>query len=555
METEGTCRTTPSPNGEFRDPLGADWPIADLACHGDTLRSHAPSPEDGRLTPPTLDLDIVVIGAGPAGSAAAGMLAGWGHDVAIVARDTSSPPPLAVSVPPSARSPLAASGLLDGLLSAGFFEATGNTTWWAGRERVERFEDGRTGVHAEVDALGEAVSRTAVRRGARMLRGWTVRRVDASGTGGGDPMRLTVRTPDGPRSVRARWVVDASGRAGVVARALGLRRPSTVATTAVMARWDGPDRWGLPEPGHTLVESHPDGWVWSVPVSETRRHITVMLDPRASARVPSADLEAQYNAHLGKAPHLREIASRGRRTGAVGARRADPYHAAQYGGPGFLLAGDAASFVDPLSSFGVKKAVASGWLTAVVLNTLVRHPEDGAAALALHAARERMAHGTLQARAEAFARDAGSAHPHAFWDARSGSPDPLTTADGLSELEDPDPAALRDDPRVIAAFARLRAERLLRVRVSPGVRLVERPTVDGARVVRRSRIRTEDGFEARHLRGVDLQRLLDMAPQHEEVPTLYESYCRTAEPVILPDFLGALSVLLGVGALQWVASS
>src|SRR6185369_12243561 len=45
------------------------------------------------------------------------------------------------------------------------------------------------------------------------------------------------------------------------------------------------------------------------------------------------------------------------------------YHSEAYAGPQFFLVGDAGSFIDPLSSFGVKKALASAWLAAVAAHT------------------------------------------------------------------------------------------------------------------------------------------------------------------------------------------
>ena len=56
---------------------------------------------------------------------------------------------------------------------------------------------------------------------------------------------------------------------------------------------------------------------------------------------------------------------------------------------GFLIGGDAAATLDPLSSFGVKKAVASGWVAAVVVNTCLRRPEMEVAALQFFEERER----------------------------------------------------------------------------------------------------------------------------------------------------------------------
>src|SRR5215472_16991246 len=57
------------------------------------------------------------------------------------------------------------------------------------------------------------------------------------------------------------------------------------------------------------------------------------------------------------------------------------YCSREYSCDRFLLAGDAASFIDPLSSFGVKKAMASAWVAAVVVNTCLVRPTMQEAAL------------------------------------------------------------------------------------------------------------------------------------------------------------------------------
>ena len=55
----------------------------------------------------------------------------------------------------------------------------------------------------------------------------------------------------------------------------------------------------------------------------------------------------------------------------------------------------------------------------------------------------------------------------------------------------------------------------------------------------------------RYIRNVDLLRLSDLAVSHEQVPDLFDAYNRVASPVALPDFLGALSLLIGKGMLEW----
>ena len=53
----------------------------------------------------------------------------------------------------------------------------------------------------------------------------------------------------------------------------------------------------------------------------------------------------------------------------------------------------------------------------------------------------------------------------------------------------------------------------------------------------------------RYIRNIDLLTIAALAPRHAQVPDLFEAYNREAPPAPLPDFLGALSVMIGKGIL------
>jgi hypothetical protein len=54
----------------------------------------------------------------------------------------------------------------------------------------------------------------------------------------------------------------------------------------------------------------------------------------------------------------------------------------------------------------------------------------------------------------------------------------------------------------------------------------------------------------RFARGVDLRRLVEVAPRHDDVAELWNTYNGTAVPVSLPDFVTALSVAFAAGFLD-----
>src|SRR5262249_43180651 len=136
------------------------------------------------------------------------------------------------------------------------------------------------------------------------------------------------------------------------------------------------------------------------------------------------------------------------------------------------------STLDPLSSFGVKKALASAWMAAIVVNTcLTRSSQLAAAARDLFAAREREMYDAGLAGLVSFARDAVRAYPaSAFWRARAETNLAGVAVESFEER-------CRRDPAVRDAFERLRARPDARLIASAAVRIEPRPIVDGCEVV------------------------------------------------------------------------
>src|SRR5438105_3758532 len=119
-----------------------------------------------RVHDTSLMVDVFVIGGGPAGAAAARLLASWGWSVALAHR-ASRRPSLAESLPPSTRKVLALIGLLDDVEAASFHPNFGNFGHWADRPRTTTITT--SGFHvarADFDAVLRA---SAARSGVRMM--------------------------------------------------------------------------------------------------------------------------------------------------------------------------------------------------------------------------------------------------------------------------------------------------------------------------------------------------------------------------------------------------
>ena len=510
-------------------------------------------------------VDVAIIGGGPAGASAARLLAAWGHAVLLLTKSAAEMPTLAESLPPSCRKVFDAVGVRGAIESAGFLTAGGNTVCWdEGPPRRAAFGGGRVGYQVLRRDFDRLLLAEARRAGADVRTGVTVRH--ASLGGAASVVEVTGRDDAGGRvTTRARMVLDCSGRAGIVARRHRTRVQAGETTLALIGVWRSEEGWPPvagealeradpvgDDDARTVVEAYRDGWAWSVPVSSRRRYVTVMVDPRTTRSDQPGSLAARYTAEFGKTRHLARMIGGATLEGAPWACDASQYGARRFGGPGFLLVGDAATFIDPLSSFGVKKAMASGWLAAVVTNTCLRHPDRADLARRFHAEREQEVWASYRRQAAAFFAQVSAKELHPFWNDRA---DPVVV-DGAADRSGAADAveAFRRDPAVRDAFEALRRAPSIRLRPTRAARATTAPAVVGREIVPDASLSIAAGeagaLTIRYLRGVDLPALVAMADRQAQVPDLYEAYGRSHPPVELADFLGALAVLLGKGLLR-----
>jgi flavin-dependent dehydrogenase len=494
----------------------------------------------------TDEYEVVAIGAGPAGCGAARLLAAWGHRVLLLDARGPHDHALAVSIPPSARRALEALGMLSAVDAAGFHPWRGNTIWWADNPpRAESFAPGAAGyqvIRADLNRLVQQLARDA---GAdvRAARARSVRLPDASSDEGARSPLVQLETPAGPCEVRAEIVLDCSGRTGVIARGTLRELETSVRTVALTGIWRTTGSWGLADETHTLVASYRDGWAWSIPTADDVRYVTVMVDPQRTDLTPSESAASVYLSELAKVRGCAPLFERGSLVGGPWGHDASLYSARQYAGPGFLLVGDAGSFIDPLSSYGVKKALASAWVAAVAAHTALVKPELRSAALAFHDQRERRVYASYRRQAARFAAAVAEQSPHAFWIARAAA----TRTDNDPTLEAPE---LAGDPTIAAAFNDLRQRAAVRLRISPDVHMVHRPAICGCEIALVDHLVIPDRPDGiRYLSGVDLVTLAQVASQHTSVGEIFQACVGAQGRLNLPHFLGALAFLIARGVL------
>jgi flavin-dependent dehydrogenase len=492
--------------------------------------------------------EVIVIGGGPAGSTAARLLAAWGHRVVVLTRPAPGARRIAESLPPSVGKLLSEVGALDAVERAGFYRSTGNTVWWESEEpRLEKF--------AGAKAAGYQVFRPDFDRllldgaagvGVDVRRDAAVRRIRWNG----ESVDVEYQPRDGaPVTLGAKFVIDCSGRSGVLSGRARRFEPG-YRSHALLGVWHRAEGWHLPDDSHTLVETYEDGWAWSVPVSATTRHVGIMVDGTTTAAMRGSSLEHRYRSRLEQTTQLRGLCARAV-LGRVWACDASMYTSDVFAGPWFLLAGDAASFIDPLSSFGVKKALASAWVGAVAVHTSLNHPTRSSVALDFFSSWERRAYQSAVRGTRAHAREALARHSHTFWERRANGLDSVSAPEAAADDED----RLLRAPAVQAAWQFLKRSTIAGLAPAADIRLERRALIRRHEIVLDEVIAMPDAPDGvRFLAGVDLLHLTRLARQYHEVCELYEAYCRTQTPLPLPSVLGGLSVLVANGVLMSAAS-
>jgi hypothetical protein len=202
--------------------------------------------------------------------------------------------------------------------------------------------------------------------------------------------------------------VDATGRSGILARSYR-RKERRFRTLALTAHF----RTGENEPP-TIVEAFEDGWIWTAPLANGLRDVTVMLDAfEAGGR------DARFASALARAPNVSSLLSSASPEGSLRGIDATPYDASRYGDADFLLAGDAASFLDPLSAHGVHKAMDGALLAAVAAHTLLERPERASDAAQFYNQREADIYRITAERLRSLYRQETRFQESPFWRGRS----------------------------------------------------------------------------------------------------------------------------------------
>ena len=325
------------------------------------------------------DYEVAIIGGGPAGSAAATFLAQQGHRVIVLEKELFPRFQIGESLLPFSMDTLERMGVGEKMIQAGFLPKHGAQISAGCGSKTTRFffknsfRSRRATAwqvpRAEFDHLLLEHARDC---GATVEYQSRVTSVDFSA----EDATLTVQKASSEQTakIRARFVLDASGRHSLVGQKFGLKQNYPhLKKFAVFAHFDGAQVPEGPEGTLTHMIREKERWFWIIPLSRSKISVGVVTDLetfKACGKKP----ETYFEDALAGQPLVHDRLVNAERVTPIRSTGDYSFRHRSFHGKRWLLAGDAAGFIDPVFSSGVFLALYSGENAAHALSWALNNP-------------------------------------------------------------------------------------------------------------------------------------------------------------------------------------
>ncbi|HZZ09952.1 MAG TPA: NAD(P)/FAD-dependent oxidoreductase [Paraburkholderia sp.] len=319
-----------------------------------------------------IEVDVAIIGAGPAGAVAAALLRRSGRSVLVLERQHFPRFSIGESLLPQSMTYLEEAGMLQAVVEAGFQYKNGAHFIYRDQSSAFDFRDKYsagwgTTYQVERATFDDLLIRCAAQQGADVRFGHTVRAMQTGDT----PVLEVIDEAQNAYEVEARFVFDASGFGRVLPRLLNLEAPTRMPTRAALFTHvlDGIPT-GTTDRNKICVATHPerrDVWFWMIPLAGGRSSVGCVAEA-SFLDAPEAERDATLRALIQQEPTFKRLI--GNAPFLMPVRHIGGYAAnvERLHGPGYALLGNAGEFLDPVFSSGVTIALRSAHLAVQTLN-------------------------------------------------------------------------------------------------------------------------------------------------------------------------------------------
>jgi len=320
--------------------------------------------------------DVAIIGGGPAGSTAATFLALSGHKVIVLEKEKFPRFHIGESLLPYSMGAFQRLGVRE-KLDAKFLPKYGAeicTSCGKGAAKFN-FKDAYGAVHERAyqvtrSEFDKVLLDHSAESGAEIREETTVEDI---AFGENEVAIITARAGE-KEKVSARYVIDCSGRNAVIGKFLNLKKPyPNLKKFSVFAHYEKVARDEGHEGTYSRLVRGKDRWFWMIPLSETKMSIGVVMDV-SDFKALKLKPEDALDAMLREQPEIWSRMTQSTRVGPVRSESDYSYRNKRLTGDRWMLAGDAAGFIDPIFSTGVFVAIESAEHAANAIRAALENP-------------------------------------------------------------------------------------------------------------------------------------------------------------------------------------
>lgn len=328
-------------------------------------------------TPRDINIDVVIIGAGPSGAIAASLLHQQGKQVLVLEKQHFPRFSIGESLLPYCMQFIEQAGMLEAVEQAGFqfkngaaFRHNGTYTTF---DFTEKFTQGPgTTFQVQRGQFDKLLADTAVSQGVEIRYGHQVNDIDLGQNASSTSILTVTDEHDSVYRVTAKYVLDASGFGRVLPRLLHLEKPSNLpARSAIFTHIEDNITDASFDREKILISVHPsqkDIWYWLIPFSDGRCSVGVVAEPHLIEHC-QGDLEEQLWQLLNEEPGLKALLSNAKVLQPCASLKGYSANVSTLATSQFALLGNAGEFLDPVFSSGVTIAMQSA---SMAVETLIK---------------------------------------------------------------------------------------------------------------------------------------------------------------------------------------